>query len=85
MVFHCALSQQRGPGAARRYLAERGKRMKDEEVEKGKEGEKEEEGKRKEQVVWVLEGGFVRWQERYVRPFFCGGLVDLRLEVLIRF
>lgn len=49
VVFHCALSQQRGPSAALRYLRERGRLLGD-----------EEEG----QEVCVLEGGFVRWQEK---------------------
>ncbi|KAL1632944.1 Cdc25 phosphatase Ibp1 [Neofusicoccum ribis] len=49
VVFHCALSQQRGPSAALRYLRERGRLL-------GGEGE---------QDVCVLEGGFVKWQEKY--------------------
>ncbi|KAK8167889.1 Rhodanese-like domain-containing protein [Phyllosticta citrichinensis] len=53
VVFHCALSQQRGPGAALRYLRERERLAPDEE------------GAVKEQDVKVLEGGFVRWQEKY--------------------
>ncbi|KAI5211851.1 hypothetical protein AUEXF2481DRAFT_95035 [Aureobasidium subglaciale EXF-2481] len=61
VVFHCALSQQRGPGAALRYLRER------ERVGgKGKEEqEKEGEGKKRGQTVYVLDGGFVKWQEVY--------------------
>lgn len=51
VVFHCALSQQRGPSAALRYLRER-------EAALG-----EEEGSKQE--VYVLEGGFVQWQEKY--------------------
>ncbi|KAF2489461.1 Rhodanese-like protein [Lophium mytilinum] len=57
VVFHCALSQQRGPSAALRYLRERRK-----EEEREREA-KEEEGV-KQQVV-VLEGGFVKWQEKF--------------------
>lgn len=71
-MFHCALSQERGPRAAVRYLRER------ERVELGKtvlEGEgkgvvketrgDEEDGEEKvEQQVYVLEGGFVKWQEK---------------------
>lgn len=49
VVFHCALSQQRGPSAALRYLRERGRF--------GGAGE--------EQEVKVLEGGFVRWQQLF--------------------
>ncbi|KAI4204359.1 MAG: hypothetical protein LQ346_001631 [Caloplaca aetnensis] len=93
VVFHCALSQQRGPGAALRYMRERdrmlggadktnvkvdkkvaeeglscedvrnavGDNAKVEEVE----GSQEEEQEGKKQEVWVLDGGFVKWQERY--------------------
>lgn len=53
VVFHCALSQQRGPSAALRYLRERGRLLGEEEPADG-------EG----QEVCVLEGGFVRWQEK---------------------
>ena len=70
VVFHCALSQQRGPKAALRYLRERermggkkGKAEGDEEVEavEGKDGK---EGvKVKGQTVYVLDGGFAKWQE----------------------
>jgi rhodanese-related sulfurtransferase len=77
VVFHCALSQQRGPKAALRYLRERermggkGAEGKTEEGEKEGEGEVEvvegKEGKEgvkvKGQTVYVLEGGFVKWQE----------------------
>ncbi|KAF4548823.1 Rhodanese-like domain-containing protein [Elsinoe fawcettii] len=58
VVFHCALSQQRGPGSALRYLRER-ERMG---VSRG--GEEGKEGKVVQKVV-VLEGGFSRWQELY--------------------
>ncbi|KAG2007615.1 hypothetical protein GB937_008426 [Aspergillus fischeri] len=51
VVFHCALSQQRGPSAALRYVRER-------EAALGPE-------KSKKQQVYVLEGGFVQWQEKY--------------------
>lgn len=64
MVFHCALSQQRGPGAARRYLEVKNRMGKDQVGEEG-DKDREEEGKGKEQEVWVLDGGFVKWQERY--------------------
>jgi rhodanese-related sulfurtransferase len=70
VVFHCALSQQRGPKAALQYLRERG-RMIGKESEKKEEAESEvvegKEGKEgvkvKGQTVYVLEGGFVKWQE----------------------
>ncbi|OJJ46606.1 hypothetical protein ASPZODRAFT_117203 [Penicilliopsis zonata CBS 506.65] len=51
VVFHCALSQQRGPSAALRYARERERVLGPEESQK--------------QEVYVLDGGFVRWQEKY--------------------
>jgi rhodanese-related sulfurtransferase len=60
VVFHCALSQQRGPSAALRYLRER-ERMSEKERGRKQEGG----GEVKEQVVYVLEGGFVKWQEQF--------------------
>lgn len=102
VVFHCALSQQRGPGAALKYLRERGRRtgktqqpradeteerpsmrtrskeaivkdLQPEGVVQGAEGGKCEtskgegspkaEGAVKRQEVYVLDGGFVKWQE----------------------
>ncbi|KAL4735358.1 Rhodanese-like domain-containing protein [Aspergillus similis] len=51
VVFHCALSQQRGPSAALKYAREREKMLGSEESHK--------------QEVFVLEGGFVQWQEKY--------------------
>ncbi len=64
VVFHCALSQERGPRAARRYMEERERK-----VEKGEMGIGTGEGsgdgeKRKEQEVFVLDKGFVGWQEK---------------------
>ncbi|KAL4927686.1 phosphatase YCH1 [Aspergillus undulatus] len=53
VVFHCALSQQRGPSAALRYARERERML-------GGEGEESH-----KQEVLVLEGGFVQWQEKY--------------------
>lgn len=51
VVFHCALSQQRGPSAALRYLRE---------VEA--EGKGQGQGQQK---VYVLDRGFTGWQELY--------------------
>ncbi|KAH6611914.1 Cdc25 family phosphatase-like protein Ibp1 [Boeremia exigua] len=71
VVFHCALSQQRGPGAALKYLREKerveAKEEAKEEVKEGvKEGVTEEgEGKKGGQRVYVLKGGFTEWQEKY--------------------
>jgi rhodanese-related sulfurtransferase len=68
VVFHCALSQQRGPSAALKYLRERNRlfpglgRKTDESGETGESAEKE---VKKEQKVYVLDGGFVRWQEKF--------------------
>lgn len=64
IVFHCALSQQRGPASALRYLRER-ERM----TNKSESGEaKDRADLEAAQNVYVLEGGFVKWQEMYV-PF----------------
>lgn len=52
VVFHCALSQQRGPSAALKYARERRRLL------------GEEKGNQKQQVC-VLEGGFTMWQARY--------------------
>lgn len=54
VVFHCALSQQRGPSAALRYLRERDDALR-------ALGEQPLEG----QTVYVLDRGFVGWQEAY--------------------
>ncbi|KAI1345508.1 Rhodanese-like protein [Xylaria sp. FL0043] len=53
VVFHCALSQQRGPSAALRYLREK-------EANGAGEG-----NVKKTQKVYVLDRGFVGWQEVY--------------------
>lgn len=58
VVFHCALSQQRGPSAALSYLGEK------ERVSPVKKDKASEEQEQKQQV-YVLEGGFVKWQEKY--------------------
>ncbi|KAJ4319128.1 Cdc25 phosphatase Ibp1 [Neodidymelliopsis sp. IMI 364377] len=71
VVFHCALSQQRGPSAALRYLREKERlgptsileskgEVKEEGVGKNDEGEK-----KGTQRVYVLRGGFTEWQEKY--------------------
>ncbi|OAR03000.1 hypothetical protein LLEC1_06636 [Akanthomyces lecanii] len=53
VVFHCALSQQRGPSAALRYLRERAAAA---------DGETPGEG---QQEVLVLDRGFEGWQQEY--------------------
>ncbi|KAI1740895.1 Rhodanese-like protein [Xylaria scruposa] len=55
VVFHCALSQQRGPSAALSYL-----RAKEADA-----GGKEGASKEKKQKVYVLDRGFTGWQEVY--------------------
>ena len=59
LVFHCALSQQRGPGSALRYLRERDRMNEKGEVIVRKDGKDLSEG----QKVFVLDGGFSKWQE----------------------
>ena len=52
VVFHCSLSQQRGPSAALKYARERQRLL-------GKDKGNQ------EQKVCVLEGGFTAWQASY--------------------
>ncbi|KAI1382695.1 Rhodanese-like protein [Hypoxylon trugodes] len=62
VVFHCALSQQRGPGAALRYLREKEAAFAAAAaVKKAEDGSKP----GKQQQVYVLDKGFVGWQEVY--------------------
>ena len=69
VVFHCVLSQQRGPSAALRYLREKKRLDPDGQTEsKGVTKEGEEQAKAvedKKQKVLVLRGGFSEWQEKY--------------------
>ncbi len=73
VVFHCALSQQRGPAAALRYIRERDRLQAAREgqgatVAAAAEGEvvgEERKAEGKEQKVYVLDQGFVGWQEVY--------------------
>ena len=59
VVFHCTLSQQRGPSIALSYMRE-----KDRMSGKGELGARRDGGNLKErQTVMVLRGGFVKWQE----------------------
>ncbi|MCJ1286731.1 hypothetical protein MMC26_006077 [Xylographa opegraphella] len=76
VIFHCALSQQRGPTAARRYALERARLFSSTnqidsaahtatragEVEKTGDGSK---GEGTKQKIYILDGGFVKWQEKY--------------------
>ena len=59
VVFHCALSQQRGPSSALRYLREK-ERLEGAKPDVSKDGEGVVENG---QTVYVLDGGFVKWQE----------------------
>jgi len=75
VVFHCALSQERGPSAAMRYIRERERLMGADSIAKkmmweddGETKERDEAGAVKKQEVYVLEGGFVQWQQAYVHP-----------------
>ncbi|KAK3059297.1 hypothetical protein LTS18_011191 [Coniosporium uncinatum] len=99
VVFHCTMSQQRGPSAALRYLRERERMLGIPAVDDGDgdgdgEGEGEAEGAvdpkgdvkvrdgdgnaggdagrhgaaaKQRQKVYVLDGGFAKWQEDYGR------------------
>jgi rhodanese-related sulfurtransferase len=51
VIFHCALSQQRGPSAALWYARERQRLLPP--------------GEREGQQVYVLDGGFTMWQAKY--------------------
>ncbi|KAI0888554.1 Rhodanese-like protein [Annulohypoxylon maeteangense] len=61
VVFHCALSQQRGPSAALRYLREKEATAIKKPAAKEVDGESE----ISKQQVYVLDKGFVGWQEIY--------------------
>jgi rhodanese-related sulfurtransferase len=67
VVFHCQLSQQRGPSAARRYLGEAQRLKRNEAGANTKSKEEEESGKEPEKVqeVLILDGGFTKWQQLY--------------------
>ncbi|KAI1168159.1 Rhodanese-like protein [Nemania serpens] len=56
VVFHCALSQQRGPGAALQYLREK---------EAAASGVSAAAVAKKTQKVYILDRGFAGWQEVY--------------------
>jgi len=73
VVFHCMLSQQRGPKAALSYARAKASEAKKQKREDGKDGKQggEEDGevdskeKTGGQEVCVLEGGFENWQTFY--------------------
>ncbi|CAK7266416.1 Cdc25 phosphatase Ibp1 [Sporothrix epigloea] len=61
VVFHCAQSQQRGPGAAQMYLREVAAQQ-----TRGRSGV----FPAVPQTVYVLDGGFVSWQQIYGQDTF---------------
>ena len=75
VVFHCALSQQRGPSAALWYMRERQRLFGSDSIEDSVKLEEEGDGDGTttrdsagavmKQEVYVLDGGFVHWQEKY--------------------
>lgn len=70
MVFHCMLSQQRGPSAAlkvARAMRDETDKEGKEEAKEGKEGAKDGKSEQEKKLpeVCVLEGGFGMWQARY--------------------
>lgn len=84
VIFHCALSQQRGPNAALKYLRERERlfgadtsiRAATNDIGDGETRERDGDGKVKKQEIYVLDGGFVKWQEKYVCTKSCDLIVD---------
>ena len=93
VIFHCALSQERGPRAAREYMDEKkmdkSKREKIAEDRKvsvpvidpdsGTDSKKMDvlsvedvDPSTKDQKIYVLDGGFVKWQEKCATPCGCG-------------
>lgn len=69
IVFHCMLSQQRGPKAALAYARARAERVRKERREKGEDADAgvvvDAEGKIGGQQICVLEGGFDNWRRFY--------------------
>jgi rhodanese-related sulfurtransferase len=85
VVFHCALSQERGPSAARKYIQERQRTLGSASVaeeavweDDGEPKERDETGAVKSQEVYVLDGGFVKWQQKYVQQGYLSVLVASR-------
>lgn len=79
VIFHCALSQQRGPNAALKYLREReGLFGADSPIrtttstDDGEARGQDQNGRVKKQEIYVLDGGFVEWQEKYCHTKSCG-------------
>ena len=65
VVFHCTLSQQRGPSAARRYLAEKQKTgQREQPSNEASSSSATGSSGSAEQEVYILDGGFTKWQEK---------------------
>ena len=65
VVFHCALSQQRGPAAARRYLAEKQRQSQKDRLSNEEESQASvDSAPVTKQEVYILDGGFNKWQEK---------------------
>jgi Cdc25 family phosphatase len=66
VIFHCALSQQRGPGAALKYLREREAAAAAAVQKSGGQAQQAMEAQdTRKQTVYILDRGFVGWQETY--------------------
>ena len=64
VVFHCMLSQQRGPKAALMY-ARSIQRLKAKDDEQQAEQDPKDEEQKTKQQVYVLQGGFGQWQAEF--------------------
>jgi rhodanese-related sulfurtransferase len=71
VVFHCMLSQQRGPSAALSYARAKAEQVAKERKAEGGDGKSDDDEDGKDilriggQEVCVLQGGFGQWQSRY--------------------
>ncbi|KAI1496651.1 Rhodanese-like protein [Biscogniauxia marginata] len=65
VIFHCALSQQRGPAAALRYLRQKEASAASPSLSSAPKERKSETGSAEQQKVYILDRGFVGWQELY--------------------
>jgi Cdc25 family phosphatase len=86
VVFHCALSQQRGPSSALRYLRERERLANIKNQESKSEdvtGDSTEDkvANKKTQTVYVLDGGFTKWQEVSVK-YRIGNYPETKLTLI---
>ena len=73
VVFHCSLSQQRGPGAGLRYARERKRLLGNDVQDPNAEVSEESDGTAgSRQKIYILDGGFVKWQEKCVSHYSNG-------------